>query len=146
MARWDLYQALSGRVARGSPTADFPINENWPSRFAAEPVCASNCGLTHADDALLVGIVVKVPVMLFEVVGETQHLKAVAIADGPELTPVVYRAPQGHRETNDSMCPPAPLKVAVLAALRFIPSMFPRTVGAEWRPDPSIDRKFTSAT
>jgi len=62
-----------------------PINENWPSRFAAEPVCTSNCGLAYADDGLIVGIVVKVPVMLFEVVGETQHLKAVAITDGPEL-------------------------------------------------------------
>src|SRR6266849_5183379 len=62
-----------------------PINENWPSRFAAEPVCTSNCGLTYADDGLIAGIVEKVRVLRFEVFGETQHLKAVAITDGPEL-------------------------------------------------------------
>src|SRR5919198_5586159 len=72
-------------ATRGRPPLIPPVNENWPSRFAAEPVCTSNCGLTYAADALIVGIVVKVPVMLFEVVGETQHLKAVAITDGPEL-------------------------------------------------------------
>ena|SRR5438067_13468850 len=37
-------------------SADSPINENWPSRFAAEPVCTSNCGLTYADDRLISGL------------------------------------------------------------------------------------------
>src|SRR5437762_8304198 len=74
-------------------SADSPINENWPSRFSAEPVCTSNCGLTYADDRLIVGVVEKVPVFTFEVLGETQHLKAVAITDGPELQLVSVAVP-----------------------------------------------------
>src|SRR5438067_13892336 len=74
-------------------SADSPINENWPSRFAAEPVCTSNCGLTYADDGLIAGILEKVRVVRFEVVGETQHLKAVAVTDGPELQLVPVGVP-----------------------------------------------------
>src|SRR5205807_9946788 len=51
------------------------------------------CGLTYADDRLIVGVVEKVRVFTFEVLGETQDLKAVAITDGPELQLVSVAVP-----------------------------------------------------